>query len=159
MRLTPFLYRIAQPVRRLYWRIFKPSVFGVRVLITHPDKPTEVLLIRHTYGNREAWNIPGGGYNPKKETPEMAAAREAEEEVGLTLLDLRMLGIYKSGGEGKKDTVTMFAATTKKPNKLKLGPEIAEAFWTDYQVIDTQLHTSHVTKDAVKIAFPIVHPH
>ncbi len=45
------------------------------------------------------------------ETLEQAIRREAREEVGATLHDLRLHGVYTSFNEGKSDHVVMFVST------------------------------------------------
>lgn len=66
--------------------IFIPSEGrGVKCLFTHAG---EVLLVRHTYGRREVWYLPGGGVH-RRERPIEAAAREMLEELGLRHLELR----------------------------------------------------------------------
>ncbi|MCD5381664.1 MAG: NUDIX domain-containing protein [Candidatus Pacebacteria bacterium] len=151
MKLLPLLYRLASPVRSLYWRILKPLTYGTRVLITHPDNPEKILLIRHSYGNRDAWNIPGGGYNPEQEVAEDGASRETLEEVGMKITDLKVLGIYESGGKGKHDTVTMFSATATHPLAIKTGPEIADAKWVDISSAKNLSNISSVAKKAVSL--------
>lgn len=143
-------YRLVSPVRSLYWRILKPSVFGVRVLIFNPDDKSKFLTIRHSYGNREAWNIPGGGYNPKRETPKEAVTRETHEEIGVEIKELKTLGIYESGGEGKHDTVTMFTAELSEPFKIKLGPELSEFTWSNEASIKNSNDVASVLREALK---------
>jgi ADP-ribose pyrophosphatase YjhB (NUDIX family) len=121
-------YQLYSPLLQPYWRIFKPYTYGTRLLIYHPDKKDEVLLIRHTYGNTVDWNMPGGGYNTKKEMVEVAARREAKEEVGLCVGDIKLLAEFKSAHEGKRDTVAIFAGTATDLN-IVLESEIAEARW------------------------------
>ncbi|MEY3784590.1 MAG: hypothetical protein RLZZ230_912, partial [Candidatus Parcubacteria bacterium] len=112
MKIIANIYYLIQPVRSLYWRICKPKTFGARVVITHPQIPENVLLIRHTYGDTTLWNIPGGGYRPGKEKSEDAAKREVMEEVGINILNLKKVGEYYSDSEGKRDTVILFHGTT-----------------------------------------------
>jgi 8-oxo-dGTP pyrophosphatase MutT (NUDIX family) len=45
------------------------------------DGAGHVLFVRHTYGDRRAWELPGGGIKAG-EQPSHAVAREAREEVG-----------------------------------------------------------------------------
>jgi 8-oxo-dGTP pyrophosphatase MutT (NUDIX family) len=78
---------------------------GVRVLLVRDG---QVLLIRHTY--MHSWFAPGGGVE-RGETLEQAVRREAREEVGATLHDLRLMGIYTSFKESKSDHVVMFVST------------------------------------------------
>jgi ADP-ribose pyrophosphatase YjhB (NUDIX family) len=92
MKIKKIAYAILMPGMRLYWKIFKPRSYGVKVAIMHPANPEKLLLVRHSYGNTTLWNIPGGGYNPKKETAQNAAAREVLEELGVDVLGLLQIG-------------------------------------------------------------------
>ena len=52
---------------------------GVKAVLDDGDG--HVLFVRHTYGDRRAWELPGGGVKAG-EPPSQAVAREAREEVG-----------------------------------------------------------------------------
>jgi NAD+ diphosphatase len=56
-----------------------------------PSGGAEVLLARHTYGATQYWALVGG-YLDAAESLEDAAIREAAEEVGLGLTDVRYYG-------------------------------------------------------------------
>lgn len=98
------LHRWAYLAMCAWWRVRRPMTVGVRVLLVR-DK--NVLLLRHTY--MRSWFAPGGGVE-KGETLEEAIRREAREEVGATLSDLRLLGIYTAFKEGKSDHVVTFVS-------------------------------------------------
>ena len=83
-------------------RIFKPISIGVRIMLIHDD---EVLLVKHTY--QDEWYFPGGG-TKRKETLEEAARREAFEEVGATLADLELFGVYTNLYELRTDHIAVF---------------------------------------------------
>ena len=59
---------------RIYWKIFRPLTWGVRLMLIKND---EIVLVRHTY--RDGWFLPGGGLK-RRETFTAAARREAHEE-------------------------------------------------------------------------------
>jgi len=98
MRLAHWLYRC----ERLWWRLTRPVTVGVRLLLVRDGS---VLLVRHTYQSQ--WYLPGGGVQ-RGETLEQAIRREAAEEVGATLGDLRLLGVYTNFYEHKSDHVAVF---------------------------------------------------
>lgn len=75
------LYRIADRLRRAWWRLRRPRVHGCRVLAF--DAAGRVLLVRHSYGS-STWAPPGGGLK-RGEDPLRAAARELAEEAGCRL--------------------------------------------------------------------------
>ncbi|HST55984.1 MAG TPA: NUDIX domain-containing protein [Solirubrobacteraceae bacterium] len=73
------LYRVAYrllQVRALFVRHPGP---GVKCVLTHERS---VLLVRHSYGSREVWQLPGGGAH-RGETPRQAATREMREELAV----------------------------------------------------------------------------
>jgi ADP-ribose pyrophosphatase YjhB (NUDIX family) len=87
LRLTYLIYEI-------YSFIFKPVLFGVRVMLV---KDNQVLLVKHTY--KKGWYLPGGGVK-RGETVEEAARREAHEETGAELRNIRLVGIFTNFEEG-----------------------------------------------------------
>ncbi len=138
MKIKQTFFSLIMPIVKIYWKIIKPEAFGVKVLLTHPHETGKVLLVRHTYGNIKLWNIPGGGYNPKKENAETAAAREVFEELGVKVLNLKEIGIYQTSGEGKKDNVTIFSGTIEDIGNIKQNPEISELSWDDSLTIPSR---------------------
>ncbi len=94
--------RLLYFLRRLYWRLTRPLTVGVRLMAVDEGK---VLLVRHTY--LDGWYLPGGGVQAG-ETLEAAICREAGEEVGAVLQELRLFGVYSNFFEGKSDHVVVF---------------------------------------------------
>jgi len=76
-------YRCAHVVLRLWWFIGRPHTHGVKLVIRDGEA---VLFVRHSYGRRDLWELPGGGV-ARDESPRQAAAREAREELGLRVSD------------------------------------------------------------------------
>jgi 8-oxo-dGTP pyrophosphatase MutT (NUDIX family) len=92
------------------------------------DDRGRVLFVRHTYGDRASWELPGGGRRPR-EDPEAAIRREMREELGIELVDLRAVGEVEIEGSHKRTLLRCFAATTGgAPVHLAAG-EIAQARW------------------------------
>jgi 8-oxo-dGTP pyrophosphatase MutT (NUDIX family) len=114
-------YRFAWLGARLWWRLARPVTMGVRVIIVDRDN---VLLVRHTY--RTGWFLPGGGLKRGESLLE-AAAREAREEAGATLLDPELVGIFSNFSEGKSDHVALFGS--RGAATLEHDDEIAEVRW------------------------------
>ena len=129
-------HQVALPFLQLYWRWAKPKTFGVKVIIQHPQSG-QVLLVQHSYGDTSIWHLPGGGYNPKRESAEDAAHREVFEELGIGLVELTHLAEYKTSAEGKRDTVTIFTAVAKS-EELTLSSEIKSAEWLSPIRINTK---------------------
>lgn len=78
-------YRVAYRLLQVQTLIRRPRRRGVKCLLTHEG---EVLLVRHTYGPRRIWHVPGGGVR-RRESSLVAGRREMHEELGLRDLDLR----------------------------------------------------------------------
>lgn len=138
MKIKKTVYNLILPIAKLYWYIFKPQSFGARVLIIHPQDPNKVLLVLHSYGNSTLWNIPGGGYKPKKESADAAAKREVFEELGVEITNLSVLGEYQTTGEGKIDTVTMFSGTVIDVGDICLNHEISQLAWVEQETIGSR---------------------
>ena len=120
--LDPLLRRIAPALwwgQTMRWRILRPTVIGVKVLLLREG---QVLLVRQTY--LPGWHLPGGGVK-RREALDEAARREASEEVGATLHELRLVGIFSDHSHGKNGYVVLFVS-----RNLTLRPshdwEIAE---------------------------------
>ena len=56
------------------------------------DERGRVLLVKHAYGERN-WELPGGR-GETDESAEETARREAREEVGVGLEEMRLAGVY-----------------------------------------------------------------
>jgi 8-oxo-dGTP pyrophosphatase MutT (NUDIX family) len=118
-------FRVAFRVLRVFWLIRRPHHRGAKCVITRGD---EVLLVRHTYGPRERWELPGGGVK-RGERASDGARREAREELGVDLADWRPLGDLFERIDHKHDTLCCFHAEV---NSLAVEidrGEIAEASW------------------------------
>ncbi len=97
-RLPRLFYKLS----RLRWYLTRPITLGVRLILLREG---EVLLVQHTY--QSSWYLPGGGVE-KGENLEQAARREAGEELGARLGDLRLFGIYTNFYDYKNDHVVVF---------------------------------------------------
>ena len=95
---------------RVVWFITRPQTHGVKCAITHNGA---VLLVRHTYGNRD-WNLPGGHIDDG-EAADDTAAREMFEELGLTDLGLRAFGTFTEHLDHRDDTIALFTAELPRP--------------------------------------------
>lgn len=131
---------------RVYWFIFRPQTRGVKCIISHNS---EILFLRHTYGNNN-WNFPGGGIK-KGEEPEDAAKREVKEEVGLTLINIREVGNFSSVLEYKKDMVRVFAAEATNRNVKLQEAEIMDCGW--YQISSLPEKLSITAKRSLELYF------
>lgn len=104
---------------RIYWKIFHPLTLGVRLMLIKND---EIVLVRHTY--RDGWYLPGGGLK-RRETFQDGARREANEETGATLGELKFWGVYSNLIGDTSDHEAVFLCDTFDLNG-KPDHEIAE---------------------------------
>ena len=106
--LVTLWFRLTHQGFVLAWKLLRPTTIGVKLVIT--DGHCRVLLVKPRY--QRTWTLPGGGVH-KRERPEVAAARELWEEVGVGIDPdtLTLLGLLSSFGEGKSDYVAVFGAS------------------------------------------------
>lgn len=113
------LLRLAHRARKLYWRLVRPRTLASRCILVHGNS---VVLIKHVY--EMGWYLPGGGLG-RHEAFEDAARREVKEEIGVTVSDLRLLGIYHSRLEGRSDHTALFVASEFEQEPRAISAEIA----------------------------------
>ena len=100
------ILKFAIPFLKLYWQIFQPQTNGVRTILVKENK---ILLVKHSYSN--SWFLPGGGMK-KGETFHQAIKRELFEELGISVENLKLHGIYNNFQEGKIDHIFVFSSGT-----------------------------------------------
>lgn len=126
--LLALLYRfLLYPAMRIYWRVFQPESFGVRIIL-RARGDGRILLVRHAYGRRMLWYPPGGGFRPSHEQAADAIRRETYEEVGLQARDVVFHGRAQDDSFGNLDTVHYFSGFA---DQLDVTPsaEIADHRW------------------------------
>jgi len=129
-RVAPLLragYRVAWVGLTGWSLVTAPRFRGVKCVLF--DAGGRVLFVRHTYGNRRAWELPGGGAR-RSEPGAAAARREAHEELGVDIAEWTELGTVRSGRARGRLDLTLFAADWPAGADLDLDPvEIAAASW------------------------------
>jgi 8-oxo-dGTP pyrophosphatase MutT (NUDIX family) len=126
--------RVAYAGLRTYWFVVRPRVVGVKCALTHGD---DVLLVRHTYGNR-SWDLPGGTVR-RRESPRDAAEREMHEELGRRIEDWISLGELFVNTNHHDDNLHLFEARVN-DRELDLNlTELAEAAWFRRDALPTDL--------------------
>jgi 8-oxo-dGTP pyrophosphatase MutT (NUDIX family) len=124
VRVRRWCYRLAYLVLRIYWFLVRPQASGVKCVLRRGDR---VLLVRHTYGRPE-WEVPGGKIK-RREQPELAAAREMHEELGIRIDHWTAVGRVTGRADYRRDTLHCFQ-TEFDGRELSLdGGEIAAAGW------------------------------
>ena len=93
----------ANPVKKVYWFIFRPKTRGAKCIVENNGK---ILLVKLNYAHHK-WTIPGGGVQ-KKESFLEAAIREVKEETGIDVSNPIYVGFYKTNREYKEDTVEIY---------------------------------------------------
>lgn len=129
IRLLFLLYRI-------YTFFVRPVGTGVRVMLIQDG---QVLLVRHTY--LEGWYMPGGGIK-RGETTEEAARREAREEVGAELGEVRLLGVYSNFEMNRSDHNVVFLCTDFRADRTH-DNEIAEVRFFPLTSLPADLQPGH----------------
>ncbi len=120
------LYRLAWLALQLRSTVIPRRGRGVKCVLTNERR---VLLVRHTYGQRAIWYIPGGGVR-RRETPLRAAEREMREELGIGDLRWRELATREMRLDRMSVRLTCLHAELVEPERVRIDPvEIAEARW------------------------------
>jgi ADP-ribose pyrophosphatase YjhB (NUDIX family) len=121
------IYRLGYRVLRVYALVVRRPARGVKCLLTHDG---EVLLVRHTYGPRRIWHLPGGGVR-RAESNVAAASREMNEELGLSGLSWHDLGTVDLHLDGRRVAIGCLRAEVADGVLQRDRAEIAEARWFD----------------------------
>ncbi len=103
----------------------RPHTSAVKCFVRDGDR---VLFVRHTYGRRDLWELPGGGLR-RGEAPASAARREMREELGVDLGDLREVGTVEVSGDHKHTRLVCFEADAGGAPLRLSAAELAEARW------------------------------
>jgi 8-oxo-dGTP diphosphatase len=122
-RTKRWAMRVAYQMLRVYWYVAQPDTYSVKCLLVADD---DVLLVRHTYGDRSLWWLPGGRIK-RGEAPSAAARRELREELGVR----PPLRAFATWFERKRATTTYYCFQAEVAGaKLTVDDgEIAEARW------------------------------
>ncbi|MFM0392074.1 NUDIX domain-containing protein [Paraburkholderia phytofirmans] len=94
--------RLGFQLARAWWHVRRPHHEGALVAIYVGQA---LLLVKSSY--RAEWNFPGGSVHPG-ESPDAAARREMEEEIGLSPGALLPAGSTCGIWDGRRDRVHFF---------------------------------------------------
>ncbi len=125
LRLQHLAYRVAAPLHHGWWTLSRARHDGVKCLVTHGG---EVVLVRHTYGDRRQWDFPGG-FVRRGEEPVVAARREMEEELGLRGARLTPVGTIAHRVARRRGTVHYFRVEAADARLAADPVELAEVAW------------------------------
>jgi 8-oxo-dGTP pyrophosphatase MutT (NUDIX family) len=124
--LVRLAFRVGYRVLRVWWFVARPKQRGVKCVLTRGDR---ILLVRHTYGDRERWELPGGGVK-RRESPREAARREVLEELGVDVGDWTALGDLFERIDRKRDRLWCFSAELGDEHSIERdAAEIGAAEW------------------------------
>jgi ADP-ribose pyrophosphatase YjhB (NUDIX family) len=129
------LYRLAYHALQVLSVFRRSDGRGVKCVLTNSGR---VLLVRHTYGAREVWYLPGGGAR-RSETAADAAAREISEELGLHDLPMRQLTTVSLRVIRKPVALTGMHAALEDPVVHPDPVEISQARWFELDCLPRAL--------------------
>lgn len=132
-------YRLAAPLARAWFALWGTPHVGAKCVVTHAG---ELLLVRHTYGDRRRWDFPGG-FVRAEEDAVAGAGRELREELGLAVgaHELERLGELELRLCRRTDTIHYFrlelAGRAVVPDRV----ELAEVGWFPRAALPIRLGT------------------
>ena len=108
----------------------RPAVTADCIVFSRYPKPQVLLIRRGNEPIKGEWAFPGGFLN-MDETVQECARRELEEETGLVVQDIHLVGVYsRPGRDPRGHTVTpAFLSIMDYPLDVCGGDDAAQAQW------------------------------
>jgi 8-oxo-dGTP pyrophosphatase MutT (NUDIX family) len=131
-------YRAAYRLLQAWAFVRRPRVRGTMVSVR--DAADRVLLVRHTYGDRRRWELPGGWVHGD-EDPLVAARREVREELGIDV-EPQPLAVIQGDWEFKHEQLSWFEAEWPGGRGTYDPVEIAEVRWFGPGALPRRLGTA-----------------
>jgi 8-oxo-dGTP diphosphatase len=121
------------------------------------DPAARVLLIRRGHEPfRGAYALPGG-FVEVGETTESACRREVEEETGLEVHDLRLLGVYSKPNRDPRGHTVSIAYVTRLAASVvpRSGSDASSAEWvSDWRRLNLAFDHAEILADAEALVTP-----
>ena len=131
----------------MFWLLLKRSK-RTRVLLVHNNS---ILLVKGTLSSGK-WTLPGGGIY-KNEPPEIAAARELKEELGIRIdaTLFKTLGAMDVNADsGLRYHAYILSTTTEKEITPTLSFELYDATWLPIESV-SQKNTQKIVLKALEL--------
>jgi len=106
------------------------------------ERDGRVLLTRRASGPFEGWWATLGGFVELGEHPEGAARREAHEELGLTISNVKLLGIFVDPYEEGWTQCSLYVATCEQDPVVGDG-EVVEWRWFSPEDVPIEMAWNH----------------
>ena len=123
--------RVGFRLARAWWHLRRPNHEGALVAIYVGQA---LLLVKSSY--RTEWNFPGGSVHPG-ETPDAAAQREMEGEIGLSSYPLLPAGSACGIWDGQRDRVYFFELHLDCMPELRLDNREIIAAWESQEELQS----------------------
>jgi 8-oxo-dGTP pyrophosphatase MutT (NUDIX family) len=127
-------YRVAYRLAQVWWYVLRPDMHGVKGILLDGDR---VLLVRHTYGDRGRWDVPGGHARSGEPAAE-AVRREMREELGVDIA-WEPVGSLGATTDHKLERVHCFVAHRPAEDLVIARGEIADAEWFGLQELPARV--------------------
>ena len=134
-----------------------PETPKLMVDVVIPSENGRVVLIRRGSEPFEGQWAPPGGFVEIGETVEEAAAREAEEETGLRVEILRLVGVYSGPDRdprGHNVSCAFLARPTPESGGLSAATDATEAEFLDPSTVDLAFDHARIVTDALAVPPP-----
>ena len=122
---------------------------SVRIVIFNTDNTDEFLIVEEA-DDKGGWKLPGGKFDDPSETPDDAAARELQEELGVSA---ETVALQQAGQLTHNDGVSAryIYRGSAALNALQPSDEIAASKWASEDTLPDTPNSHHI-KTAVQLA-------